>query len=262
MIARRFIDSGWLGLTRIRPWWVRLILLALLAAPLFGKRGLHPTLHDTHVFVDIGSWTAYVCFIWGFVFVCVGVNRLIDWLSTAFMLALVLLLTGALLRKLGVWHFIEELLRVAPKDPDVVNLALIAQFFKVIATYPLALLTLVSFPASDLVRWASQLSSRRPRTWTLRLAILLRMLQNVAEVVTRCMVAWREENPQLIVPRFRADWHGSLFSRLGILSWAKDLLIIWPRTVAMQSLQAVPFVVRDFRRLAALNPETSTNREE
>jgi hypothetical protein len=136
-------------------------------------------------------------------------------------------------------------------DPQQSLMDLLFRFLMILASAPFALLVINSFPATDLMRWVSRRGANRTTAVALVGAIFLRMLQHVGEVVTRCMVAWQEENPLVLLPRFSADWAGSIFRKIGILEWVKMAVVAWCGTIAMQSIAAVPTVVTDFRRVQA-----------
>jgi hypothetical protein len=238
-----------LNLAAVRPWWLRLFILAMLGHPLVASRVLHGQLHKEHLFFDIGNWTTYALFIWMFVGLCVGLKRLLDWLSIAAIFALTVLLTGAILRKTGLWSLIERTVGTTTTDPTQSLIDLLFRFFMILAATPFAMLVIESFPASDLMRWVSRRGATHTARVVLVAAMFLRMFQHVGEVVTRCMVAWREENPSVILPRYRGDWVGSIFRKLGVLEWIKVSVSSWCAAIAVQSLAAIPTVVRDFRRV-------------
>ena len=238
-----------LNLAEVRPWWLRLLILAMFGSPLVGSKILHAQLHKEHVFYDMGEWTAYALFIWMFVFLCVGLKRLLDWLSLATVFAMTVLLTGAALRKTGLWSLIEKLAGTTPTDSTQSLIDLLFRFFMILAATPYVMLLVESFPATDLMRWVSRQGATRTARAALVAAMFLRMFQHVGEVVTRCMIAWREENPTIILPRYRADWAGSIFRKIGVLEWIKDSISAWCAVIAIQSLAAIPTVVRDFRRV-------------
>lgn len=243
------MQDGFLNLAEVRPWWLRLGLLLTVGSPLLTGGVLHARLHPEHFYRDLAMWTAYGVFIWLFVGSCAGLRRLVDWLTFAVLISLTIVLTGAAFRKLGIWQPLETLWMRSPTDPERSVMDLVFRLLVILSATPYGLLTLSSFPASDLIRWVSRRGAVRRTAWALRAAIFLRMLQNVAEVVSRSLVAWREENPALLVPRFRSDWRGSLLGRLRFFDWAWLSVFSWCTAIATQSLEAVPLVVRDFRRM-------------
>ncbi len=252
-----------LKIAEVRPWWLRLFFLGLLGSPLMTSGILHRQLHEDHFFRDLAYWTAYAVFIWLLVALCVGLKTLTEWLMIASISAMTILITGAIFRKLGVWETLQKLV-ASPSTTDSAQdlMDLIFRFIMILVATPFALLIISSFPATDLMRWVSRQGATRTATVALVGAIFLRMLQHVGEVVTRCMLAWEEENPAILLPRYSADWAGSVVRKIGILEWVKVSVVAWCSVIAIHSLAAVPTVVKDFRRVReAWNVETGGKRE-
>jgi len=244
------MNTGLLDLTALKPWWLRLFILAMFGHPLTTSPVLHARLHQEHFFRALALWTGYTVFAWTFIALCVGVKTVVDWVTLASISGLTVLVTGGAFRKLGVWDWLQKLIAGVPATNPQQNLMdLIFRFIMILAATPFALLIINSFPASDVMRWVSRRGATRTTKAALVGAIFLRMLQHVGEVVTRCMVAWREENPRILVPRFSADWAGSLIRKMAILEWIKTAVMAWCGAIAMQSIAAVPRVVSDFRRV-------------
>ncbi|MFP5207310.1 MAG: hypothetical protein ACLGSH_18300 [Acidobacteriota bacterium] len=244
------MNMGLVNLAALKPWWLRLLILLLIGHPLVTSPVLHSQLHKAHFYKDLGLWTAYTVFLWLIIGLCVGLKTLVDWVTVASMSALTVLLTGAIFRKLGLWIWLQSFYpSTHATDPTQNLMDLIFRFIMISASAPFALLLINSFPAADLMRWVSKRSASSATMAALICAIFLRMLQHVGEVVTRCMLAWREENPQVVLPRFSADWAGSIFLRIGFFEWIKIAVVAWCGTIAMHTLAAVPTVVADFRRV-------------
>lgn len=252
------MSEGFLRLTDVRPWYIRLLLLLVIGSPTIMGGAVHVRFHDEHYFVDLLQWTAYAVFVWLFIVACLGLKKLVEWLSVAFYIALVILFTGAVFRGVGVWERLAELLGVEFGTPDQGVKSLVRTFVILVVVYPLSLLVLTSFPASDLIKWISLRVARVVGSSTklglnvkaaVVLALLLRMLQHVAEVVERCLLAWQEENPAWIVPRHRADWSGSLLGRAAFFDFARTAIVAWVFAVTFHSFVVLPTLVKDFRRV-------------
>jgi hypothetical protein len=238
-----------LNLAEMRPWWLRTAMLALIGSPLFHSSVIHSQLHKQHFFEDLGKWTAYAVFIWLFVTLCVGINLLVEWLTVATLSSLTILFTGAILRQTGLWDGLATLLGSGAPDRQQSLMDLIFRVVMIMTATPFALLVISSFPASDLMRWVSQKGATRTAKIALIAAMFLRIFQHVGEVVTRCMVAWTEENPTVLLPRYRSDWVGSIVRKVGIFDWLRVSVFAWCIALATQSLVAIPTIVRDFRRV-------------
>ena len=86
-----------------------------------------------------------------------------------------------------------------------------------------------------------------PPTLNVPAAIVLRMIQHVFELFTRLLLAWREENPDLIVPRSREDLRATLFGYGQLLPWVGRAVWTWCEALLAHSLLFVPVAVRDWQ---------------
>lgn len=251
------MTGGYMNLVQVRPWWLRLAILALIACPLFGVSTLHTEIRPDHVFDDLAEWTAYSLFIWILVGLVVGLHRLIAWLSVSILFGITVAFSGAIIRKLGIWHVIEHLVKattesqasLAQTEADLVLLLI-----RVTATLPIALLTLQSFPASDVLRRAARPdNSGHVREAWLLTAIAIRIFQHVFEVAGSMFLAWREENPKILLPRYKNDWENGVKGRLGLIGWLKTSIWAWSVGLLQQSLVFVPVAVRDWGKFVDRN---------
>lgn len=240
-----------LNFAQIHP-WARFTLLALFGSPLFIGNALHPQLHLDHWSKDLLAWSAYAIFIWLVIFLSIGLERLLQWLSAATVLGLTIVVLGVILRKLHIWELLHGLFGTsanATANAGQDELDLIYRLFMIMISLPFALFFINSFPASNLLGKVSVRSPERRHKLRVHAALALRVFQHVFEVATTTLVAWREENPELLLPRFRDDWRGSVFGRLGFLKWVRIAIWTWCLTLTLQTLLIVPIVVRDFKRL-------------
>jgi hypothetical protein len=241
-----------LNYAKIRPWWFRLLLLILFAFPLLGLGNLPTELHAESLFRSLGAWIAYAIFIWIIIGLAVGLDQLLSWLFVGVIFGLTVAVTGALLRHIHLWEFIEQLVAYvsnqavsASSDEAVLVWRMIVTMIAV----PYSLLMLESFPASDILhRVARPGRSKRKVLW-LAAAIFLRVFQHVFEVAGNLFVAWKEENPRLLWPRHRDDWHGYGSGFKGVLKWIISAIWAWSVTLLEQAMLFVPTAVRDWIRI-------------
>jgi hypothetical protein len=242
-----------LKFAQVRPWWVRLAIVVAIGSPMITGGALHARLHEEHFFRDLAWWAAYSVFVWLFILICIGLERLIQWLSVAVVSGLTVALTGAALRKLKIWESVEHAvfwLTGAESAPvHQAELDLIFRLIIIMVSLPFALFVLNSFPAADLLKRIASRGPSKKALLTIKLALSLRIFQHVMEVVTTSLVSWREENPEIVLPRFRDDWRGTLLGRLKFFDWARTAVWAWCLTLTLHTLLIVPVVVRDFRRL-------------
>lgn len=243
--------AGYLSLSEIRPWWVRLSLLLVLGEPMLTGGSLHVRLHVDHAFLDLGYWTAYAVFIWLFVFLCVGGSRLLAWLAAASVFGLALVMGGATLTKIGVWEFLQGLLgavgTVTEFDRVQRELDLLFRLLMILTSLPFFLLALQSFSASAIFAAAVRRGASGGNKVLIGLAVFLRLFQHVFELFERFLLAWREENPRMLSPRHAAD-SSSAFRSLRILEWWKTSLWVWCIALLQHSLLFVPVVVREWQQ--------------
>lgn len=244
----------------VKPWWVRLGLLVLTASPLLGVTDLHGQIHGAHLYTDLILWCSYGLFVWAVVGFSVGFERLLQWLSVATITGLTVAFTGAALRGMGFWRLLESLLVDAGLSAPVptaqeATLGLVLRLLVIMISLPLALFALQSFPAPNLLRRVVAPRLGWLQSLSVTVAVFLRMFQHVFEVATRMLVAWKEENPQLIVPRARGDWRVSLKARLGVFGWWQSAVWAWCLGLLCQALMPVPVVARDWSRFAHVSKD-------
>lgn len=243
-----------LNFSQIQPSWLRLALLALISSPLFMGGALHARLHLEHWSRDLVGWSAYAIFIWLLILLSIGLERLVQWLSAATVVGLTVVISGGVLRKLHLWDLLQSLFGTAATSTVTTaagqdELDLIYRLIMIMITLPLALFAINSFPASNLIQKISVRSHDRRHKLRVHCALALRVFQHVFEVATTTLVAWREENPELLLPRFRDDWRGSAVGRLGFLKWVRIAVWTWCLALTLQTVLIVPILVRDFKRL-------------
>lgn len=242
----------------LRPWWLRLLLLGLIASPVLTHGRLHATIHAQHAFADLLQWVGYALFVWLFVSLCVGVDRLFRWLAVAAIFGFSLAFGGAFVDRIGVWDLLRN--QVAALSPTATpsgatehNFDLVYRLVMIMATLPYFLLVVNSFPAGDLFARALPLvrskAARRVRLYV-SLAVVLRMMQHVFELFTSLLVAWREENPIQILPRFKQDIHAPFPGYFTLIPWARASIWTWCQALLMHSLLFVPVVVSNWRDLS------------
>jgi len=100
------MTTPYLPITEVKPWWLRLGLLAAIASPMLSPQLLHATIHADHPFADLANWTEYCVFTWIFVWLCVGLDRLLAWLAAAAVFGLSVAFGGALVGKTGLWELV------------------------------------------------------------------------------------------------------------------------------------------------------------
>jgi hypothetical protein len=253
--ARALINMKRIDITRLAV-WMRALLFAVLVCPMLTSKLLHSAFHPDHFLLDLIYWTLYANVLWLFVIACVGEDRFIDWIKAPALFGLTTLASGIVLKDVGAWKILESYFGVVEKSSLQFQLGLLYRFVVIIATSPLLLLAVHSFPASEGVRWVSKRGASRRTYFVLRLSLFLRILQLVAETVPRHILAWKEENPKVIWPRFRDNWQGSIPKKATVAKWVLQSVAAFCQSLAMQVLEALPMVVRDFRQIERVKVDT------
>jgi len=218
---------------------------------MFGIGGLPVQLRSDAVFQDLGVWVSYGVFVWLLVGLAVGAEKLLSWLCVGVIFGLTVAVSGVVLRHMKVWELIQHLADYVSKSSPTVSTVeaeLVKRLIVIMIAVPYSLLVLESFPASDILRRAARPNGSKHAELWLAVAIFLRVFQHVFEVAGNLLLAWREENPRLLLPRHQRDWHG-LGAGAGLLRWIKSSVWSWSVTLLEQALLFVPTAVRDWSRI-------------
>jgi hypothetical protein len=152
-----------------------------------------------------------------------------------------------------IWEFFQRILLLPVSNNPVPvgqdELDLIFRLIMIMVSFPFVLFAITSFPAANLLQKVTVRSTERRNKLVVHCALFLRIFQHVLEVTTTTFTAWREENPEVILPRFRDDWRGSPLGRLGFISWFRMAVWTWCLALTLQTVLLVPIVVKDFKRL-------------
>jgi len=241
----------------VRPWWLKVGFLVLLGSPLATGGTLHPTLHQAHLFRDLLEWSLYALFLWLFMFLCVGLERVVTWIGWSFAIGLSVVFSGSFAAKSGAWTAVEAIAKAlhlgavpSASNPD---LDMAYRLIVIVTSTPLAIFAMQSFSAAEIVRWASSRATARRRgaKAAIAFAVAFRMFQHVSETFDCAFIAWKEENPQILLPRFRDDWRGSVTGRLTFFSWFKEAVWVWCVAMLLQTLVVIPRIVQDFGSIAS-----------
>ena len=234
----------WLQFQNLRPWWLKLLLLILAGSPLFSS--LPATLLGSFLAKNYPELPGPILvvplltmLIWSICLPSLGLRKFLDYMAGAFVLALTTVITGAVLRRMLPMSFI------GPGDP---NLRLVQLYFNILAVFPYSLTFINAFSVSALIQRLS-LTNGKHRLAGLHLALTLRIFQHVGEVVTRLLLVWREEHPELLLPRHRADWRG-----LAILwswpIWLLQSIYQWIFACIILTFEPIPVMVNEIEQLA------------
>lgn len=252
------MDDSTINFAEVRPWWVKPFLLFIIGSPLLGLSSLPARVRIESVFVDLAGWCAYAVFVWIFIALVASLEQLLRWLCVALFFGLTVAISGAVLRKVGIWRAIEafttNLFGMVGGTTESLNESsdadakMVLLLIRVMSVVPLAMLAVQSMRPSAMLRAAMRPSHGAIREWRITIAIFIRVFQHVFEIAERMLFAWQEENPHILVPRFRGDWRKGVSFCWLFLGWLKDSVWTWSIGLLLQALLFVPIAVRDWSR--------------
>jgi hypothetical protein len=210
-------------------------------------------LRADHLAHDLLAWAVYALIMWIFIALFAGLKRLLAWLCAAFILAFTLVASGVLMSE-STWQFLLQNipgLGGTPSEPDMGRqLELLMRLFTVSISVPYAIFFMSSFSAAGLFKAAMRRSGPKRMNVLVCLAILLRMFQHVHELIEAMLLAWREENPNMVVPRHRTD------SFVELLRWYKWSLYSWCCALLARTFMFVPVVASEWQSFMTRNSQT------
>ncbi|MDD3148809.1 MAG: hypothetical protein PHD82_16055 [Candidatus Riflebacteria bacterium] len=239
-----FEFPGFLKLQNLRPWWLKMAVLMLIGFPLVSNRpagliaaGLEKFLPEMPG--SILAWPLITFFIWACCLPSLGTARLLDYLAAAYTMAITTVVSGAVLR--------EILPVVFTADVSADSFRLLRVYFNILAVFPYSLTFLNAFSVSDLL---SRLTKTRGRFRSagLHLALALRICQHVGEVIPKLLLVWREENPDLLLPRCRDDWQG-ISPLIRWPMWFIRSISQWIFACIILTFEPIPVMVNEIEQI-------------
>lgn len=236
--------TDWLQFQRIRPWWLRLLSLLLVGLPLFTWWPATKLQLALESFLPAGQASFLVFplitfYIWLVCLPTLGLRQMLDYLAAAFGIALTTVISGAVLRLCMPFLFNENHIYG--------QFRLLKLYFNILAVFPYSLTFLNSFSVSGLVGRLAKTRGKF-REAGLHLALALRICQHVGEVIPKLLLVWREENPDLLLPRFRDDWRGiAVFLKWP--AWVIRSLAQWIFACIILTFEPIPVMVNEIEQI-------------
>ncbi len=239
----RFEFPAFLKLQNLRPWWLKMAVLILIGYPLISNRpagiiavGLEKLVPETPG--SVLALPIITFFIWACCLPSLGTAKLLDYLAAAYTMAITTVVSGAVLRGL--------LPALFPAD-SADNFRLLRVYFNILAVFPYSLTFLNSFAVSNLMTRLTKTRGRF-RDAGLHLALALRICQHVGEVIPKLLLVWREENPDMLLPRCRDDWH-SISSLLRWPVWIIRSISQWIFACIILTFEPIPVMVNEIEQI-------------
>jgi hypothetical protein len=225
---------------RALPWWLKVSILLVLGVPLIvpliALRQSTPAQDLTQVLI----LTAYASLIWLVIALASGLENLFAYLSVAFFFAVSTMLGTVVLSKL------PGLFPGLGTGSQRLDIQLFTMLLITISGVPLTLFGVQWFSASRLVE---RLQSSGRGAFRLKVAAVLRVFQHLAEIFPQLVIVWREENPELWLPRHRTDWTLTPWTLPGFADWLYRAFYLWATCMLMHFLRIVPVIDIELGRL-------------
>ncbi len=234
---------AFLKLQHLRPWWLKIAVLMLIGYPLFSNRpaafiGAAMGQHLPETLGPMLAWPLITFFVWACCLPSLGTAKLLDYLAAAYAMAITTVVSGAVLRL--------ALPAIFPAD-TADNFRLLRVYFNILAVFPYSLTFLNSFSVSNLMNRLTRTRGRF-REAGLHLALALRICQHVGEVIPKMLLVWREENPDLLLPRCRDDWHG-ISPLVKWPMWFVRSISQWIFACIILTFEPIPVMVNEIEQI-------------
>lgn len=225
------------------PWWLRIPILIIIGLPLVNQK-LVTDLLPPRPLDRVAMLTLYAIIIWTFVVIVAGLQRLVGYLSAAFSMVIATVVVGGAVRAavgLGGNSLIEKL---------SITEHLIDVFFMTVTSVPYLCFSVQSFSASSLVEGSFQ-SRSRWSTLKVHVAVALRVFQRLIEVIPNLLIVWREEFPEIVLPRSRSDWRQANWWMwpVKLVDWMAIAFFAWACCLLITGLRIVPSIDDEAKRL-------------
>lgn len=235
-------------IANIRPWWLRLVVLLSLGIPAFTGWPLshfyHSGNHPTDLIFNLSLWVGYAGVILTLIGINMGGERLAEVVSVASVLGLTTALLGGAVRRLG-----QFLVNNSNGGQDaVVSYKMLNILVIVLAVIPYAIFFVNCFSASKLVEAISHWTGKRRLLGT-HAALAFRVVQHATEVASTLMLAWVEENPQRLLPRFRTDWKESTFGWVHFFGWFQQAILTWSFALLIHTIEPIPMFADELAKI-------------
>lgn len=235
-------DKTFLNISRMNPWWLRLFFLLLIGTPIISGWPLSIFLNPSDPFTQLSLWLSYGLFIWLFIFLNSGFERLLSFLSVASILGVTTALTASTIRQ--IFPFIS-----GPGSDLEVNLKMALLLIEIIIVVPYGLFFVNSFSVGGILLKFSNTDKSYKKRIAHHFALVLRIFQHVGEVLINLLCVWKEENPKLLLPRFnRSNSSFSLSAVFNFFLWVVRSMILWSFAIFIFTINAIPVFVDEMTK--------------
>lgn len=235
----KYVNS--LNVTGIRPWWLRLFVLAIVGAPAICCWPINKLAQVDNQMSEIFLWFSYACIVWSLILVNVGPCKLLQHLSGAFIMAITVIMLGSIARRLFP-VFSGGL------SSNEISVKMIKQLATMVTVIPYAIFVVNSFSAQGIIKHVITLKGNKQKR-LLHFALALRVIQHVGEVCYTLKFIWVELHPGIIYPSFKKDWKKEWYSQARIFQWLFRAISAWIFALFIHTFETVPVIVDEIRRI-------------
>jgi hypothetical protein len=228
---------------KIIPWPIRLVLLLVIAVPLFKIRLITDLVDDDPIH-RLEIKTVYACFVWSFIVANVGLDKFYSYIQAAFIAVVSTVVIGAAIM------YMLHLVGQTNADKMAMSESTVGILFMLTISLPYFFFMAQCFSPARFFERIDQSAGSSSVFW-LHVAVWLRVFQHLGEVFPALIVVWREEHPGLYLPRFRDDWHslGLLKRSVNIAEWFASSFFVWAKCMMVFGVSIVPTVNNEAVRL-------------
>ena len=240
-------DNTLLNISKMNPWWLRLFFLLLIGVPIISGWPLSVFYIKSDPFTQLALWLAYGVFIWLFIFLNCGLERLFSFLSVASILGITTALSASTIRK--IFPFIS-----GPGSDLEVNLKMTLLLIEIITVVPYGLFFVNSFSVGGILLKFSGTNKSYKKKVAHHVALTLRIFQHVGEVLINLLCVWKEENPKLLLPRFnKSNSSMSIKSIFNFFMWFVRSMVLWSFAIFIFTINTIPVFVDEMTKYIHTN---------
>lgn len=200
--------------------------------------------HQGHTSAHALVWFFYACGISMLIVANAGWRDWFVFFSIASLLTTVTCLTGA------VFSSARHVLFGDPESNAQVlwSIHYLIKACIMLSVIPFGMFSVGCFSPSTILLSAVK-HGRVLQSLTIRLTTIVRVLQHVVYTVIALFNAWREENPQVIVPRHRVDMRGNIATSFAKwAAWGEEATRTWCFALLMHTLEPIPLFCREIEQ--------------
>lgn|GEM_PF-5576404 len=230
-----------MSIRSIQPWWIRVLVLALIGVPLFYYGPIEFIGGAPGTFPFFAVWILFGAVVYFMIVVSFGLDQLINWVSIASVIAVLTLIATAVVFEVRSGVFgPARLPDGSAYDRIALSKDIVRKTLVLLTSLPYLLAFVNAFSAAGVIAWLGTRSTRVTQVAG-HIVIALRVLQHISEVLPELVPVWREENPRLLSPRHRDETNRFVIMRLlKLLEWLFEGTFRWAVALLVYAIEPLP----------------------